>query len=78
MDEPSTKAVGSFDDGLRHMRLCIIKHGLSCVASVYGVIWFDMRSCGGAVVSSIIGRSKLIRIVGSVMCLVPDWRSRIF
>ncbi|WZZ16015.1 hypothetical protein YC2023_109104 [Brassica napus] len=76
MDEPSTKAVGSFDDGLR--QLCIIKHGLSCVASVYGVIWFDMRSCGGAVVSSIIGRSKLIRIVGSVMCLVPDWRSRIF
>ncbi|WZZ59664.1 hypothetical protein YC2023_059771 [Brassica napus] len=36
------------------------------------------RGCGGAVVSSVLGRSKLVRIVGSVMCLVPDWRSRIF
>ncbi|CAN6882374.1 unnamed protein product [Brassica oleracea] len=40
MDVPSTKAVGSFDDGLR--QLCTVKHGLSHVASVYGVIWFDM------------------------------------
>ncbi|CAN7044962.1 unnamed protein product [Brassica oleracea var. botrytis] len=76
MEVPSTKAVGSFDDGLR--QLCTVKHGLSHVASVYGVIWFYRRSCGGAVVSSVLGRSKLVRIVGSVMCLVPDWTSRIF